>query len=544
MIKRYFFAGICFCLFAIVYWHTHSSNSNPPSIKPSSYTLLIYANNIENIKKPLFQSLYQQSEALDRIIFIDDGSNDRTYQAAQEACKILPMQIIRHEEKKGFLKSIYPIIHSCRDDEVVILLDNQSYFSHRNVFKEVKKQYESQDIWLSYFQNKNSYCKNISAKTLFSASMKKKKWKETHLKTFYASIFKQLRLNDLFFRGQMIDTDSCYFFPMMEMAAGHSYFHEKAGVISLDKPFAFFSKNYMHSQRYLARRPVYTPISSPLVSSSLKQTDLLIFSFDRPLQLYALLESTAQYVKNLNKISVIYRTSSHRFSKAYEKVIRTFDHVHFHKQSEKPSMDFQPLVMKAIFSNESAFIIFAVDDLVFKDDVDVQNCIDAMNATNAHSFSLRLGTHLHYCYMGDFSESTPNYVHINDRVIGWQINAAQGDWFYPNSVDLTMFKKEDIKPIFETIHFSNPNQLEISWNKKQIDLKKKTALSFIESKAVNIPLNIVNLAENNKNLNLYNPETLLNKFEQGLKMDISPLYKIKNISVHMEYDPVFITRDL
>ena len=531
MIKRYLFAGICTCF-----------PSHSPTTTPSSYTLLVYANNIEHIQDLLFPSLYQQSEPIDRIIFIDDGSSDQTYQVAQTASKILPMQIIRHKEKQGFLKSIYPVIHSCKDDEVIILLDNHSYFAHPNVIKEIKHQYESKDIWISYFQGKNSFCNHISAKTLFSSSMKKKKWSKTHLKTFYAALFKQLRLSDLFFRGQMIDTDSCYFFPMMEMAARHEYFHKKEGVISLDKPFTFFSKSHMHTQRYLARRPSYQPIPSLFASTPLKQADLLIFSFDRPLQLYALLESTMKYVKNLNKISVIYRTSNHRFAEAYEKVIRTFDQVHFHKQSEKPNMDFQPLVMKVIFYNDSDFIIFAVDDLVFKDEVDIQNCIDAMNATKAHSFSLRLGTHLRYCYMGDFSENTPNYVHINEHIIGWQINAAQGDWFYPNSVDLTMFRKNDIKSIFETIAFSNPNQLEISWNKQQTDVKKKTALSFIESKAVNIPLNIVNLAENNKNLNLYNSESLLNKFEQGLKMDISPLYKTKNISVHMEYNPSFINR--
>jgi len=42
-------------------------------------------------------------------------------------------------------------------------------------------------------------------------------------------------------------------------------------------------------------------------------TDLIVFSYDRPLQLYALLESLESYVTGLAQISVIYRVSRDAF---------------------------------------------------------------------------------------------------------------------------------------------------------------------------------------------------------------------------------------
>ena len=46
--------------------------------------------------------------------------------------------------------------------------------------------------------------------------------------------------------------------------------------------------------------------------------DLVIFSYDRPLQLYAFLESVQRYVTGLSKISVICRMSDGQYRQGYE----------------------------------------------------------------------------------------------------------------------------------------------------------------------------------------------------------------------------------
>jgi len=43
-------------------------------------------------------------------------------------------------------------------------------------------------------------------------------------------------------------------------------------------------------------------------------------------------------------------------------------------------------------------------------------------------------------------------------------------------------------------------------------------------------------------MELYTPKELLEKFEEGLKIDIKPLYQMQNKAVHTEYEPTFILR--
>ena len=53
-----------------------------------------------------------------------------------------------------------------------------------------------------------------------------------------------------------------------------------------------------------------TFLFSMLCSAEYRKADLVVFSKDRPLQLYAFLESVETYITDLETISVIYRVTS------------------------------------------------------------------------------------------------------------------------------------------------------------------------------------------------------------------------------------------
>ncbi|HVW98901.1 MAG TPA: hypothetical protein VHA52_00440, partial [Candidatus Babeliaceae bacterium] len=65
-------------------------------------------------------------------------------------------------------------------------------------------------------------------------------------------------------------------------------------------------------------------------------TDLIVFSYNRPLQLYALLESVQRYVSNLNIIHVLCRISNSQYKKAYQELETFFPKARFIYQSEEP----------------------------------------------------------------------------------------------------------------------------------------------------------------------------------------------------------------
>ena len=115
-----------------------------------------------------------------------------------------------------------------------------------------------------------------------------------------------------------------------------------------------------------------------------KKADLIIFSFDRPLQLYALLESVEKYFSNVGNTQVIYRYSNGEFQHGYEEIQKQFEWVTFTAQSPvTPHQDFKCLTMNALQESPNKHVLFAVDDIIVTDVVDIATCINALENHNA-----------------------------------------------------------------------------------------------------------------------------------------------------------------
>lgn len=276
---------------------------------------------------------------------------------------------------------------------------------------------------------------------------------------------------------------------------------------------------------------------------SSEKADLIIFSFDRPLQLYALLESLEQYVTDINSTTIIYRSSNEQYNTAFQTVSSQFPSVQFLQQQS--ISDFKTLTLQALNNSSSDYILFAVDDNIVKDYTSLSECIMWLEKTNAYGFYLKMGTHLDYCYTEDSSQSLPPLTPIYQDVFSWEFERGEKDWHYPNTVDMTLYRKKDLLSLFESLSYTNPNLLEGNWAAWWVIHKAPSPIGIFyeNSKIINIPLNKVQTINIlNRDMNLYTPEELLEKFEAGLKMDISPLYKMKNKAVHTEYEPTFIPR--
>lgn len=73
----------------------------------------------------------------------------------------------------------------------------------------------------------------------------------------------------------------------------------------------------------------------------------------------------------------------------YERVIDAFPTAHFVMQSIKdPKHDFKPKLNDLVFGSPSEYILFAVDDIIVKDFVDLGYCMEQMEKTGAYGFIL------------------------------------------------------------------------------------------------------------------------------------------------------------
>lgn len=270
--------------------------------------------------------------------------------------------------------------------------------------------------------------------------------------------------------------------------------------------------------------------------------DLLIFSYDRPMQLYALLESIEANVTGLSTETVIYRTSSERSEAGYQIIQDTFPHVIFRAQDSKHAKaDFKPLVMQSMFNkdSETRYALFAVDDIIVTRPIDLDLAIDRLEQNNAYCFFFRLGLNINYCYSMNIPTRVPKGIQLEPNIFSWVISHGKGDWGYPNNVDFTLYRKKDIVDFFHATHFTFPNDLEGAWASK---VKKNVkGLCHSHSCMVNIPMNVVS-SYNNRQMHFKDAKELLDLFHDGYKMNIEPIQNLMNNSPHFEMQPEFILR--
>lgn len=271
--------------------------------------------------------------------------------------------------------------------------------------------------------------------------------------------------------------------------------------------------------------------------------DFIIFSYDRPMQLYALLESTEKYLTGIASTTVLYRTSDKPFAMAYKKVQQRFSYAHFIPQSSAPKSDFKSLFIAACKTGSTDYIIFAPDDIIVKKYANLDFCIQKMEQYMAYGFFLRLGSHLDICYTASKIQPLPLHKKVESNLLSWLFKDGILDWGYPNNVDMTIYRKSEVLPALESNSYTSPNTLEASWARSQ-DTSHRVGLCFDDSIIVNIPVNCVQHDFANNHMKAWTTVQLLELFESGKKIDITNLENIKNRSCHIDYNLTFTDRYL
>jgi len=329
--------------------------------------------------------------------------------------------------------------------------------------------------------------------------------------------------------------DQAIMFPMVEMAGDRfKYIPDILYIYNDGNPINDNKVNLdllLACENHIRSKPAYPTLEKApfprVIKNEVFQPDVLIFSSNRPLQLYAFLESLALYGKNYGQVSVLYEAQGAEYKKAYEDVEASFPQVKFYFHNGFKS-DFKSKTLQIAFgdSSKSEYIVFANDGVIIKEEVNFQECAEVIDETGAYGFYLRLAPHVDFCYRQNTSQAVSHLVAPKKTFFAWDFNYGTGDWNAPKNFDLTVYKKAEIAEDIRGILYDNFVSLELKWNKRKNS--NPLGLCYHTSKAVNIPLNTA--------------RQLLEKFQLGLKIDITPLHQIKNRSAHMVYQPIFIPK--
>ncbi|MGB8468160.1 MAG: hypothetical protein WCE21_04075 [Candidatus Babeliales bacterium] len=546
---------------AIVNFYCSSFAAGETAEKPIA--ILIYASNPLYYELNLSSALSQKYNNF-RIFYIDDGLHswvlEGIYYWIREHDTQRRVTIITDHQQKGLLGNYWSIIHKyIEDDEIVIHLRADDWFEHEHVLKHINELYQDESTWMTYAQfmvyptMQPGYCKQYPESVVLDNSWRKQSLllPYSHLCTFYGRLFKNIKLQDFIERNGFFPCafESAFMYPMLEMAGNHVqfvpellYIYNKRG-INVPAEQNIYLK--MAVARYIQEKQEYKPLRT--LSCEAVQcdgVDIIVFSFNRPMQLYALLESIERHMSGVGNISILYRVTNDEYERGYKLVKDRFKKVKFVPQIMTPRNEFKMQTVELV-RQSSAYLMFGVDDIIVKDKINLKDCVSWIEKTKAYGFYLRLGKNIKKCYFPQApinpDSSIKPYIELDHHVCAWEFQHGSHDWKYPNTLDMTIYRRDTALAPLTNLLYQTPNMLEGLWF--GIADYQGIGLSYSFSKIVNLPLNVVQDDEfNNPHTIDIAPEKLLRLFLDGLKIDIDAVYQINNESAHIDFIPPLVVR--
>ena len=203
-----------------------------------------------------------------------------------------------------------------------------------------------------------------------------------------------------------------------------------------------------------------------------KTVDVIIFTKDRPLRLYALLESHFKHVINSGHVFVIFTASHDTHAAAYNVVKKHFPCVHFIDEGGfTPEMDkssFQLAVESVLESISSPFVSPIVDEMVWLSGVDFQDIADFLSTSDPDgrgTFQLRLG--LSYLNMDLLSPHLVQTDRSNKTILCYSWSSQEMkpiDAGYTTIVDAGVYSTSRLKSDWLSFrNYKHPGDLEAQW---------------------------------------------------------------------------------
>ncbi|MCX5925454.1 MAG: glycosyltransferase family 2 protein [Candidatus Dependentiae bacterium] len=182
--------------------------------------------------KKNLNSVLSQKYANFRVIYIDDCSPDGTGSLVQEYIEKYDrynrITLFKNNKRQGVMANRYHAIHSCVDSDIIVTLDGDDWLAHDKVLKVINEQYQDPNVWITYGQyqkyplRQKGQCKQFDQEVIIKNSYRDYFFVSSHLRTFYAWLFKLIKKEDLLYNDQFIPmaTDVAIMLPMLEMAGG------------------------------------------------------------------------------------------------------------------------------------------------------------------------------------------------------------------------------------------------------------------------------------------------------------------------------------
>jgi hypothetical protein len=260
----------------------------------------------------------------------------------------------------------------------------------------------------------------------------------------------------------------------------------------------------------------------------------MVFSKDRPLQLFTLLHTYFDKVQNPAAITVIYDASNQEYANAYLEVAQNFSSQLVSVTFVKEAGSFRECLTRELDKTEVSSLFFLVDDIVFIRPLDLSlvQRIDPQNAV----LSLRHSPHLRRSYTGNASVAPPEFSDfpLAQELLSFKWFERGYEWSDPWSVDGQVLATAEVRVLTRISEFKAPNSYEVALKAFNDIAERRVGLCFKESKILNLPINRVQ----NEIPNLSGAIScayLLEQWNRGMMIDTQMFDRHTPISPHEEH---------
>lgn len=203
------------------------------------FVVIVPTYNNKRWYKGNLESILNQNYSNFNVIIVDDASPDGTGNLLKSELNNHPQKnkvlLIQNAKRCGALANWYNTIHTyCANKDVVVQVDGDDQLADPEVLALLNKVYQDKNIWLTYGQfrfypsSKIGWCREAPAYMITRNAFRHSRplFLFSHLRTFYAGLFKKIKQESFMYQGEYFPTtcDLAMMFPMLEMAGRHHKF--------------------------------------------------------------------------------------------------------------------------------------------------------------------------------------------------------------------------------------------------------------------------------------------------------------------------------
>lgn len=451
------------------------------SIEKKLVIIITSFKNKDWYKKNL-DSIFMQNYTNYRMIYIDDYSPDSTGKLVQAYIKELGQEyrttLVLQPEWKSQMANHYYGVYMCDDDEIVCHLDGDDWLHDEDVLTTINEIYLNNDVWITYGLPLDSTggrppraSDEVMQKVMQRNTYRSEGcWAFSHFRTFYAWLFKSLKLQDLVYKGNFANMapapDVAMMYPMLEMSGHHNklidrdvYVVNKKNPISQCNitPYQVISElDRTIKSTWPTYEPFYRPVINRIAQFENKTADLVMWTENLSLELSAALDAARSHLSHLNKVIIIYDKSRNSEKNLFE-FRKSFPDCLF--------LDFDPQnthfksLLEYVLELTDGYIIFTCPDFIIDQDRDISYCIKELERTFTYGFYL----HLEYS-----DELKKLHAPLSDEVIAWQPAYTKQIWPAPNALGMILYRKKDIEALVKNINCKTIGQFKELWAQQQM----------------------------------------------------------------------------